>query len=263
MLKAAAETTYINDILPDGKGTVLISLGDTQGLFWYKNGKLLEYPNVKFYYVSPQQKKLIFFYGTHQVRPYIMNLATMAVQRLPGKLDHGWLVYTVGLSFSPSENQLLYEDWEQGTLGIYDLESQKEAYRLQEKGHDLIEGSWSPGGKIIAYLKQDKKEPPIDLGGDGRAGMGHQLAVYDLEKPQVIKEWTGKKLFNSRPIWSPNGEYLLCNMVESLEDNTELKEEPYLINIKTGEVRKITSETYRKRNWALRFLSLLTWIQLS
>jgi hypothetical protein len=52
-------------------------------------------------------------------------------------------------------------------------------------------------------------------------------------------------------------------MVESLEDNTELKEEPYLINIKTGEVRKITSETYRKRNWALRFLSLLTWIQLS
>jgi Tol biopolymer transport system component len=165
VLKAAAETTYINDILPDGKGTVLISLGDTQGLFWYKNGKLLEL--------------------------------------------------------------------------------------------------WSPGGKIIAYLKQDKKEPPIDLGGDGRAGMGHQLAVYDLGKQQVIKEWTGKKLFNSRPIWSPNGEYLLCNMVESLEDNTELKEEPYLINIKTGEVRKITSETYRKRNWALRFLSLLTWIQLS
>lgn len=241
VLKAATGLVYINDILPDARGTVLIGFGDNPGLFWYRDGKLQQYQKVQFYSISPQQKNMILFYDSKRRQPFLIDLITLAEQKLPTEVDHGWPVYTYGLSFSPDEKQLLYENWEQGALAIYDLEFKKEAYSLNEKGHNLLEGSLSPQKRQIAYLKWDKKEPTIEMGGDGRSSLGQKLAIYDLEKQEVIKEWTGEPLFISRPIWSPNGQYLLGNMVKSIK-GALLEGEPYIINLNTAELSKISNE---------------------
>jgi len=73
VLKAATGIVYINDILPDAGGTVLIGFGDDPGLFWYRDGKLQQYQKVQFYSISPQQKNMILFYDSNRRQPLLIS----------------------------------------------------------------------------------------------------------------------------------------------------------------------------------------------
>ncbi|KKM09715.1 hypothetical protein SY88_17405 [Clostridiales bacterium PH28_bin88] len=235
---------YMHDILLKGNGALFISTLPEKSLYWLKNGQLKEYQGIQSYFISPLQKYVVLFPGQYRVEPAVINLDTSVERKLPLELDHGWPVYSFGLSFSPSESRLIYENWEDNSLRIFDLEAHREAGNLKDEKFSLIEPSWSPDEKLIAYLKWDKNEPWKDLGGDGRNPLGHEIIVYDLVKKEVVWRIDGKPFAWQAPIWSPNGKYILINMVRlepSEVFDADLKGTPYVLNVTTGELKELAT----------------------
>lgn len=241
LIEAPAEGIYINDSLKDGKGLVFISWMKEKNFYLYRNNELKEYKDIQYYFLSPLQKYIVLFPGDYKTTPLLIDLTSGNEIRLPIEVDHGWPEYKVGISFSADETKLMYEDWSKMELCIYDIKGQRSLYRIGEKGYSLLEGAFSPNGKMAAYLKYDNAKEPVNLY-EGRNPIGHKLVVYDLEKKKVLKEIPGEELVYLKPIWSPDGKYLVFNMIKLQNDKETVEKfygNPYLLNISTGKIAKL------------------------
>jgi dipeptidyl aminopeptidase/acylaminoacyl peptidase len=244
LIEAPSEGIYINEWLKDERGLVFISLMDEKNFYWYRNNELKEYKNVQYYYISPLQKYIVLFSGDYKTKPVLIELASGKEIGLPIEIDHGWPVYTLGMSFNADESKLLYEDLSRKELCIYDIKGQKVLQGISEKGYSIYEAAFSPSGKMIAYLKQDDNQPITYMNEEVRSSLGHKLVVYDLEMKKVIKEIEGEPFVYLRPIWSPNGKFLIVNMAEisvDKEARQKLFGNPYLLNIDTGKIKKLSN----------------------
>lgn len=245
LIEAPSEGIYINEWLKDEKGMVFISLMNGKSFYWFRNNELKQYKNVQYYFISPLQKYIVLFSGDYKTKPVLIELASGKEVDLPIEIDHGWPVYTLGISFIADENKLLYEDWSKKELCIYDIKGQKELQRISEKGYNIYEAAFSPSGKMIAFLKHDDSQPIMYINNEARSSLGHKLVIYDLEKKKVIKEIEGEPFVYSKPIWSPNSKYLIVNMAEISDDKDtgpKLLGNPYLLNIGTGKIEKLSND---------------------
>jgi len=161
------------EALADDKGILLTAKEEQTESFptkllWLNDSDVQEViENVQFFALSPQQKYAVIFPGTYQEEPLLRDLTNDQAWELPQGVDKGWPVYQLGLSFSPAEDKLLYEDWSDNSLNIYDINERKNIIHLAEEGFTLLEASWSPQGDKITYLAQDVKQGQY-FDGDGR-----------------------------------------------------------------------------------------------
>lgn len=242
LIEMPSNGMYINNSLRDGKGLVFISLINGGNFYWFKEKELKEYKNAQYYYISPLQKYVILFPGDLKTKPLLINLESGAESSLPAGVDHGWPEYTAGLSFSADETRLLYEDWSNGELCIYDIKGQKEYTRIGEKEYKFLEGALSPNGKMTAYLKCALNQEYTRTT-EGRNPVGEKLVIYDIEKKKVLKEISGQPLIYARPVWSPDSKSLAFNMLQ-IPDEKDLDKKitanPHVINISTGKTTKLS-----------------------
>lgn len=245
LIESPADGIYINDSLKDGKGLVFISRMKEKNFYLYKNNEVKEYKDIQYYYLSPLQKYIILFPGDYKTKPVLLDLASGNEIDLPMEADHGWPQYAAGMSFSADETRLLYEDWSKMELCIYDIKGQRLLYHIGENGYSLLEGAFSPNGRMTAYLKYDNSKETKELH-DERNPMGHKLVIYDLDKKKAVKEIPGEEFIYQKPIWSPDSKYLMFNMIQ-IKNNTEPGEQlygnPYLLNISTGKIKKLADST--------------------
>lgn len=244
LIEAPSGGIYINEWLKNEKGLIFISLMNEKNFYWYRNNELKEYENVQYYFISPLQKYIVLFSGDYKTKPVLMELSSGKEIELPIEIDHGWPVYTLGISFNADESKLLYEDWSKKELSIYDIKGQKEFQQISDKGYSIYEAAFSPNGKMVAYLKQDDSQPIMYMNDEARSSLGHKLAVYDLDKKKIIKEIKGEPFVYLRPIWSLNSKYLIVNMAEisvDKEAGQKLLGNPYLLNIDTGKIKKLSN----------------------
>lgn len=179
-----------------------------------------------------------FDYGTS---PTVINLRTDEEYTLPPEANHGPPINFMGTRFSPSEDYLLYEDWQDFSLRIYDFQERTVADQISDKGFFLLEASWSPDEKKIAYLKWDKNESFIHTEGDGRPPVGHIASIYDLKEEKSIMKISGLPYIYWSPIWSPDGKQLILNMAASAPNKIDLIGNPYRYNMETGELVELTT----------------------
>ncbi len=223
--------THMFDIrYPDKHGYI-----DNGILLRFQKGEWKEYQGF-YYYFSPLQKHILIFPFDYNAPYQVIDLITDEEYVLPPEANHGSPIYNLGTTFSSSEEYLLYENWQDYSLHIYDFQENVETAQISEKEFYLLEASWSPDEKIIAYLKWDKDEPFIYTEGDGRPPVGHIASIYDLNEKKVILEITGKPYIYGPPIWSPDGKQLILNMAEHAPNNIDLIGNPHRYDLETGEL---------------------------
>ena len=122
----------------------------------------------------------------------------------------------------------------------YRLDSRELTQIVSDPKMDENYPAWSPDGDWIAVTRQNRLEDSVEL--------GNQIWLMRPDGSEAHPVTRDEKMYHGKPNWSPDGQYLLCDVISIDPDNryTGIA----LLEIATGQVKQVVTSGNRT-GWLL------------